>query len=66
MIGACSDKNAVGARDRAVILLLARLGLRASEVAELTCDDIDWNNGRIVVCGKGRRREWLPLSPADR
>ena len=61
MIGACSDKNAVGARDRAVILLLARLGLRASEVAELTFDDIDWNNGRIVVCGKGRRREWLPL-----
>ena len=61
VIGACSDKNAVGARDRAVILLLARLGLRASEVAELTFDDIDWNNGRIVVCGKGRRREWLPL-----
>lgn len=61
VIGACSDENAVGARDRAVILLLARLGLRAGDVAELTFTDIDWNNGRIAVCGKGRRQEWLPL-----
>ena len=49
------------ARDRAVVLLLARLGLRASEVAELTFDAIDWHNGRIAVCGKGGRQHWLPL-----
>jgi site-specific recombinase XerD len=61
VIGACSDEDALGARDRAVILLLARLGLRAGEVAGLTFDDIDWKNGRIAVCGKGRRQEWLPL-----
>ncbi len=61
LIDACSDEDAVGARDRAVVLLLARLGLRASEVAELTFDAIDWQNGRIAVCGKGRRQYWLPL-----
>ncbi len=48
-------------RDRAVIVLLARLGLRASEVAGLRFADLDWDNGRIAVCGKGRRQEWLPL-----
>lgn len=51
-------------RDRAVILLLARLGLRAGEVAGLTFADLDWANGRMAVCGKGRRQEWLPL-PQD-
>ena len=48
-------------RDRAVLLLLARLGLRASEVAELKFSDIDWRNGGITVCGKSRRQESLPL-----
>ena len=61
VIDALSDNDAVGARDRAVVLLLARLGLRASEVAELTFDAIDWQNGRIAVCGKGGRQHWLPL-----
>lgn len=51
-------------RDRAVILLLARLALRAGEVAGLTFADLDWANGRIAVCGKSRRQEWLPL-PQD-
>lgn len=48
-------------RDRAVLLLLARLALRASEVAQLKFSDIDWCNGGISVCGKGRRQESLPL-----
>ena len=61
VIDVLGDEDAVGARDRAVVLLLARLGLRASEVAELTFDAIDWHNGRIAVCGKGRRQHWLPL-----
>ncbi len=60
VIGSC-DGHTNGLRDQAVILLLARLGLRASEVAGLTVADIDWDNGRIAVCGKGRRQEWLPL-----
>jgi integrase/recombinase XerD len=50
-----------GMRDKAVLLLLARLGLRASEVAQLKFSDIDWRNGTITVCGKGRRHELLPL-----
>jgi site-specific recombinase XerD len=48
-------------RDRAVLLLLARLGLRAGEVAKLKFSEIDWRNGEISVSGKSRRRESLPL-----
>lgn len=61
VLDACVAKDARGQRDRAVLLLLARLGLRAGEVAGLTFRDIDWGNGRIAVCGKTRRQEWLPL-----
>ena len=64
VIDACVSNDANGLRDRAVILLLARLGLRASDVAHLTFKDIDWKNGKIALCGKGRRHEWLPL-PQD-
>jgi len=60
VIGSCND-YVFGLRDRAVLLLLARLGLRASEVAQLKFADIDWRNGTIAVCGKGRRQESLPL-----
>ena len=60
MIGSCTD-YVFGLRDRAVLLLLARLGLRAGEVAHLKFSDIDWRNGSIAVCGKGRRQELLPL-----
>jgi integrase/recombinase XerD len=61
LIASC-PADTQGLRDKAVILLLARLGLRAGEVAHLGFADIDWGNGRIIVCGKGRRQEWLPLS----
>ena len=60
VIGSCTD-YVFGLRDRAVLLLLARLGLRAGEVAHLKFSDIDWRNGSIAVCGKGRRQELLPL-----
>jgi len=60
VIDSCGD-DATGRRDKAVLLLLARLGLRASEVARLVFADVDWVNGRIAICGKGRRQEWLPL-----
>jgi site-specific recombinase XerD len=59
-IAACDGDRRL--RDRAVVLLLARLGLRAGEVANLNITDIDWKNGRIAVCGKSRRAEWLPLT----
>lgn len=54
----------VGLRDRAVLLLLARLGLRGAEVAGLRLDDVAWQAGEITVCGKAARRETLPL-PAE-
>jgi integrase/recombinase XerD len=60
VIESCAT-HVYGVRDRAVILLLARLGLRAGEVARLRFADIDWKNGRLALCGKGRRQEWLPL-----
>jgi site-specific recombinase XerD len=64
VLDGCAANDARGLRDRAVMLLLARLALRAGDVAGLTLQDIDWKNGRIAVCGKGRRQEWLPL-PQD-
>lgn len=60
MIAACTGESRL--RDRAIILLLARLGLRASEVANLQFADIDWRRGRIAISGKSRREEWLPLT----
>jgi len=56
--------GALGRRDHAIVLMLARLGLRAGEVAALGLDDVDWRAGEIVVRGKGNRLERLPL-PVD-
>ncbi|MFY9327077.1 MAG: site-specific integrase [Georgfuchsia sp.] len=52
-----------GRRDYAILLLLARLGLRAGEVASLELDDIDWRAGQLSVCGKSGQRNGLPLTP---
>ncbi len=60
IIDACDGERRL--RDRAIILLLVRLGLRASEVARLSFDDIDWRQGSIRLHGKGRREELLPLT----
>jgi site-specific recombinase XerD len=60
----CNRQTAVGRRDYAILLLLARLGLRGGEVVALTLDDIDWEAGYISVCGKGSQRTTLPL-PVD-
>jgi site-specific recombinase XerC len=51
----------MGLRDYAVLMVLAKLGLRASEVAALNFDDIDWRSGKILVHGKGRRQTMMPL-----
>lgn len=50
-----------GRRNYAVLVLLARLGLRACEIVALNLDDLDWDNGRINICGKGGRLAQLPL-----
>ena len=63
-IESCKRHTAVGRRDRAVLLLLARLGLRSSEVAALLLADVDWTAGCIRVRGKGGQDGLLPL-PSD-
>ncbi len=64
ILAQCDRRTVVGRRNFAILLLLARLGLRASEVVALTLDDIDWDAGEITVQGKGGRVERLPL-PQD-
>lgn len=61
LIVSCDRSTAIGARDVAVLLLVARLGLRSAEVARLELDDIDWRAGELVVRGKARRQDRLPL-----
>lgn len=62
VFASCDDTRATGPRDRAVLLLLGRLGLRASEVAALQREDIDWREGRIRIrAGKSGRDRSLPL-----
>lgn len=61
---ACDVDTQQGVRDRAILLLLARLGLRASDVASLRFFDFDWQDATVVVSGKTRRAERLPL-PQD-
>lgn len=57
----CDRSTAVGVRDFAIMTLLARLGLRSIEVARLELDDVNWRAGELVVRGKGRRQDHLPL-----
>jgi integrase/recombinase XerD len=64
LLASCDRRTAAGRRDYAILVLLARLGLRIGEVAALTVDDVDWRSGEIVVSGKGNRFERLPL-PVD-
>lgn len=64
IIGACDPSTSIGARDRAMLMLLARLGLRRSDVANLCLGDLDWTKGQIRVHGKSQQFAWLPL-PQD-
>jgi site-specific recombinase XerD len=58
----CDRKTSVGRRNHAILLLLARLGVRAGEVVGLSLDDIDWNTGQIAIRGKGGKPAQLPLA----
>jgi site-specific recombinase XerD len=61
LLSHCPRNTAVGRRDYAILQLLARLGLRRGEVANLCLEDIDWQAGELLICGKGRRLHRLPL-----
>lgn len=62
LIESCDLSSPVGKRDRAILLLLARLGLRAGDIVQLRLQDIDWKGAWIKVSGKSRRESRLPLS----
>jgi site-specific recombinase XerD len=64
LIGACDTSKTSGIRDRAILLLLSRLGLRGGDVLGLRLDHICWADGTLRVSGKGRREVCLPL-PQD-
>jgi integrase len=61
LITACDGSSPERRRDRAIIMLLARLGLRAGDVAQLRIADIEWATGTLLVSGKGRYQVRLPL-----
>ena len=63
LLASCG-RSPLGRRNYAILLLIARLGLRACEVVRMTLDDLDWDRGEIVVRGKDQKVERLPL-PTD-
>lgn len=64
LLAVVDETTPAGKRDYAVVLLLLRLGLRCSEVAALTLEDVDWKAGTLLIHGKGGRVDTLPL-PID-
>ena len=64
IVASCDRAAPMGMRDRAIVLLLARLALRAGDIANLRLNDIDWGNAVVRVSGKSRRAAVLPL-PQD-
>jgi site-specific recombinase XerD len=64
VLSRCDRRTTIGRRDYAILMLLARLGLRAGEVVALNLKDIDWDIGQMTVHGKGGRSTQMPL-PAD-
>ena len=64
LLGGCDRSHPTGVRDFAMLMLVARLGLRSAEVARLELGDIDWRAGQIILRGKASRQEGMPL-PVD-
>ncbi len=62
VLASVRDNHRHGARDYAMLLLMARLGLRAAEVVAIQLDDIDWRVGELLVRGKGKLHDRVPLS----
>ena len=64
LLNSCHRDTAVGNRNYAILLILMRLGLRASELINLTLDEVNWKSGEIIIHGKGNKTAILPL-PQD-
>ena len=63
LLRSCNRRTSTGRRDYALLLLLARLGLRAGEVVHLTLESINWVAGEVLIQGKSAREDRLPLPP---
>lgn len=63
VLDGCDRTTVMGRRDYAILMMLAKLGLRADEVATLTLDDIDWRAGELLIRAKGRQRVRMPMPP---
>lgn len=61
LLKSCDQNTKVGQRDYTILLLLARLGLRAGEIVKMTLDDINWDVGELIIRGKGPRKDKLPI-----
>jgi integrase/recombinase XerD len=61
LINSCDQSSPLGARERAILVLIARLGLRAGDVSALKFGDLLWEEGTLIISGKGRRQTRLPL-----
>ncbi len=61
LLDSCDQATAIGRRDRAMIVLMGRLGLRCGEVARLVLEDIDWRAGELTIYGKRHRDDRLPI-----
>lgn len=61
LLAACDHRTITALRDKAIMLLASRLGLRASDVAALSFEHLDWQGARLRVSGKSRREVWLPI-----
>jgi site-specific recombinase XerD len=64
VLDGCDRATPLGRRDYAILMMLAKLGMRASEVATLTLDDIDWRSGEMLIRSKGRQRGRMPIPAA--
>ncbi len=64
LLDSCDISDPAGVRDYAILMLVARLGLRSIEAARLQLDDLDWRAGRVILRGKASREDGMPL-PAD-
>ena len=63
VLDGCDRATALGRRDYAILMMLAKLGMRAGEVATLTLDDMDWRSGEMLIRAKGRQRVRMPIPP---
>ncbi|MFH1380441.1 MAG: site-specific integrase [bacterium] len=61
MLKSCDQQSLMGQRNYAILLILARLGLRAGEVVNMKLDDLQWGTGELIIRGKGNHHDKLPL-----